>query len=54
VHPPYTPPPPPLPPLYQICLEGDISRESVARSMARGEAPAGDLIAWTVTQQFQV
>lgn len=39
--------------VIQICLEGEISRESVARSMARGEAPSGDLIAWTITQQFQ-
>ncbi|EOD28649.1 hypothetical protein EMIHUDRAFT_314847 [Emiliania huxleyi CCMP1516] len=39
--------------VVQICLEGDISHESVRRSMARGETPSGDLIAWTVSQQFQ-
>jgi len=40
--------------VVQVCLEGEISRESVNRSMARGESPAGDLIAWTIAQQFQV
>jgi N-acetyltransferase 10 len=37
----------------QVCLEGQISKESVKRSMSRGEAPSGDLIPWTLTQQFQ-
>ena len=37
----------------QVSLEGQISRESVSRSMARGEAPSGDLIPWTLAQQFQ-
>ena len=34
-------------------MEGQISKESVHRSMARGEAPSGDLIPWTLAQQFQ-
>ena len=37
-----------------MSLEGQISRESVHHSMARGEAPSGDLIPWTLTQQFAV
>ena len=37
----------------QVSLEGQISRESVNASMARGEAPSGDLIPWTLSQQFQ-
>lgn len=37
----------------QVSLEGQISRESVSKSMARGEAPSGDLIPWTLSQQFQ-
>ena len=36
-----------------MSLEGQISKESVQRSMARGEAPSGDLIPWTLAQQFQ-
>ena len=36
-----------------MCLEGQISKESARRSLARGEAPSGDLIPWTVAQQFQ-
>ena len=36
-----------------MCLEGQISRESVTKSLGRGEAPSGDLIPWTLTQQFQ-
>lgn len=39
--------------VVQVALEGRISRESVNRSMARGEAPSGDLIPWTLSQQFQ-
>ena len=39
--------------VVQVCLEGQISKESARRSLARGEAPSGDLIPWTVAQQFQ-
>jgi N-acetyltransferase 10 len=39
--------------VVQVCLEGDISRQTVANSLARGKAAAGDLIPWTVAQQFQ-
>ncbi len=37
----------------QVCLEGDISQESVRASLARGERASGDLIPWTLSQQFQ-
>ena len=40
--------------VIQVCLEGEISKDSVAASMARGERASGDLIPWTVSQQFQV
>ena len=39
--------------VVQLALEGEISRESVNRAMARGEAPSGDMIPWTMSQQFQ-
>ena len=39
--------------VVQVCLEGQISKDAATRSMARGEAPAGDLIPWTLSQQFQ-
>ena len=62
--PPPTPPTPPTPlptphgtdarpPRAQISLEGEISKESVKQAMSRGEAPSGDLIPWTMSQQFQ-
>jgi len=37
----------------QIALEGRISRQSVLNSFNRGKAAAGDLIPWTISQQFQ-
>jgi N-acetyltransferase 10 len=40
--------------VVQVCLEGQISRESAAAALAAGGArAAGDLIPWTLTQQFQ-
>lgn len=37
----------------QVCLEGQISKESIASSLARGQrAASGDLIPWTVSRQF--
>ncbi|KAH7027767.1 GNAT acetyltransferase 2-domain-containing protein [Microdochium trichocladiopsis] len=39
--------------VIQIALEGRISRESVINSLSRGSRPAGDLIPWLVSQQFQ-
>lgn len=37
----------------QICLEGQISKESVDENFGRGRRAAGDLIPWTISQQFQ-
>mmetsp|Transcript_26308 Transcript_26308/g.30428 ORF Transcript_26308/g.30428 Transcript_26308/m.30428 type:complete len:225 (+) Transcript_26308:171-845(+) len=37
----------------QVCYEGNVSKESISSSMARGMKPAGDLIPWTVSEQFQ-
>jgi N-acetyltransferase 10 len=37
----------------QVALEGAISAKSARASLARGELPQGDLLPWTVAQQFQ-
>ncbi|OBT77245.1 hypothetical protein VF21_04072 [Pseudogymnoascus sp. 05NY08] len=39
--------------VIQIALEGQISKQSVLNSLARGQRAAGDLIPWLVSQQFQ-
>ncbi len=39
--------------VVQLCLEGQISKESVMRQLSRGVRSAGDLIPWTISQQFQ-
>ncbi|XP_061139728.1 RNA cytidine acetyltransferase isoform X1 [Syngnathus typhle] len=54
---------PPVPPtqnslpevlaVVQVCLEGEISRQSILNSLSRGKKAAGDLIPWTVSEQFQ-
>ncbi|XP_052008257.1 LOW QUALITY PROTEIN: RNA cytidine acetyltransferase [Xyrauchen texanus] len=54
---------PPVPPtqnslpevlaVVQVCLEGDISRQSILSSLSRGKKASGDLIPWTVSEQFQ-
>jgi len=36
-----------------VCLEGEISKKSVAENLSRGKRAAGDLIPWTIAQQFQ-
>ncbi|XP_064399699.1 RNA cytidine acetyltransferase-like [Halichondria panicea] len=38
--------------VVQVCLEGSISRGSVMSSLARGKRASGDLIPWTISQQF--
>ncbi len=40
--------------VVQVALEGAISRKAAASSLSRGELPSGDLLPWTVSQQFQV
>ncbi|CAO1639161.1 unnamed protein product [Sympodiomycopsis kandeliae] len=39
--------------VLQVSLEGNIARQSVLSSLSRGERTAGDLIPWTISQQFQ-
>ncbi|KAI9495055.1 GNAT acetyltransferase 2-domain-containing protein [Zychaea mexicana] len=39
--------------VVQVCLEGEISRQTVINSLSRGQRPAGDMIPWLVSQQFQ-
>ncbi|KAJ6221488.1 hypothetical protein RDWZM_000033 [Blomia tropicalis] len=37
----------------QVCLEGEISQDSIKASLSRGKRASGDLIPWTIAQQFQ-
>lgn len=39
--------------VVQVCLEGQLSKESVVQELSRGKRSAGDLIPWTISQQFQ-
>lgn len=39
--------------VVQIALEGQVSRKTATASLAAGQLPQGDLIPWTVGQQFQ-
>lgn len=39
--------------VLQVSLEGEISRQSVLNSLHRGQRASGDLIPWTISQQFQ-
>jgi len=36
----------------QVCMEGELSKETVKASLRRGVRPSGDLIPWTLTQHF--
>jgi len=38
--------------VVQVALEGKISRKSVEAQLARGHRSAGDMIPWTISQQF--
>lgn len=38
--------------VVQVCLEGQISSESVKDSLSRGKKAAGDLIPWNISEQF--
>lgn len=54
---------PPVPPtqnslpevlaVVQVCLEGEISKQSILNGLSRGKKASGDLIPWTVSEQFQ-
>jgi N-acetyltransferase 10 len=37
----------------QVCLEGEISQDSIMNSLSRGKRASGDLIPWTISQQYQ-
>jgi N-acetyltransferase 10 len=39
--------------VVQVCLEGEISRGSIMAGLQRGQRASGDLIPWTMAQQFQ-
>lgn len=39
--------------VLQVCYEGGISKSSVSDNFSRGRRAHGDLIPWTVSQQFQ-
>jgi len=39
--------------VIQVCLEGEIKQETVVDNLQRGKRASGDLIPWTVSQQFQ-
>ncbi|XP_012250606.2 RNA cytidine acetyltransferase [Athalia rosae] len=39
--------------VIQVCLEGEISKSSIADGLGRGRRAAGDLIPWTIAQQYQ-
>uniref|UniRef100_D4AEB4 RNA cytidine acetyltransferase n=1 Tax=Rattus norvegicus TaxID=10116 RepID=D4AEB4_RAT len=38
---------------YKVCLEGELSRQSILNSLSRGKKASGDLLPWTVSEQFQ-
>ncbi|BES98413.1 Domain of unknown function (DUF1726) [Nesidiocoris tenuis] len=39
--------------VIQVSLEGQLSGDSVRSAMSQGKKPHGDLIPWTIAQQFQ-
>lgn len=39
--------------VLQVALEGNISRQSVLDNLSRGKLAGGDLIPWTISQQYQ-
>ncbi|KAI1232759.1 N-acetyltransferase 10, partial [Lamprotornis superbus] len=39
--------------VVQVCMEGEISRQSIMNSLSRGKKASGDLIPWTISEQFQ-
>lgn len=38
--------------IIQVCLEGEISSETVTNSLSRGKKAAGDLIPWNISEQY--
>ncbi|XP_053976648.1 RNA cytidine acetyltransferase [Hylaeus volcanicus] len=39
--------------VIQICLEGEVSKNTINDGLVRGRRAAGDLIPWTIAQQYQ-
>ncbi|CAK9804768.1 RNA cytidine acetyltransferase [Anthophora plagiata] len=39
--------------VIQICLEGEVSKYTINDGLGRGRKAAGDLIPWTIAQQYQ-
>ncbi|XP_065343635.1 RNA cytidine acetyltransferase [Cloeon dipterum] len=39
--------------VVQVCLEGNLSKETVASGMQRGKKASGDLIPWNIADQFK-
>ncbi|GAA6042886.1 hypothetical protein JCM8097_002752, partial [Rhodosporidiobolus ruineniae] len=39
--------------VLQVALEGNISKQTVLDNLSRGKMAAGDLIPWTIAQQYQ-
>ncbi|GAA5883429.1 hypothetical protein JCM16303_003792 [Sporobolomyces ruberrimus] len=39
--------------VVQVALEGNISKQSVLDNLSRGKMAGGDLIPWTISQQYQ-
>ncbi|XP_017889177.1 RNA cytidine acetyltransferase [Ceratina calcarata] len=39
--------------VIQICLEGEVSKSTINDGLVRGKRAAGDLIPWTIAQQYQ-
>ncbi|KZC10103.1 N-acetyltransferase 10 [Dufourea novaeangliae] len=39
--------------VIQICLEGEVSKNTINDGLVRGRRAAGDLIPWTMAQQYQ-
>lgn len=38
--------------VIQVCLEGEISKDIILSSLSRGKRASGDMIPWTISQQF--
>lgn len=36
----------------QVCLEGEISKDTILNSLSRGKRASGDMIPWTISQQY--
>lgn len=40
--------------VIQVCIEGCLSSSTISNNMERGKRAAGDLLPWTISQQFLV